>query len=76
MTKQGVSEGGPEAFPPGNLNVKRNVITLLESPQRNVVKRIGGLDEIGLLTERKSDPQITLKNRQAVVRIVFQCEDC
>ena len=51
------------------------MITLLQSLQGNVVKRIGGLDEIGLLTERKSDPRITPKNRQAVVRIVFQSKD-
>ena len=40
LTQQGVSEGGPKAFPPGDLHVKRNVITLFESLQGNVVKWI------------------------------------
>ena len=67
LAHQGIPELGPEAFPSGDFHVKRDVIVLFESLERNVVKGISGLNEISLLTERKSDPGIASKNRQTAV---------
>ena len=74
LTHQGIPKLRPKPLPSGNLHVKRNVIVLLKSLEGDVVKGIRRLDEISLLTERKSDPRITSKNCQAVMRIVFQCK--
>jgi hypothetical protein len=67
LAHQGIPELRPKSFPPGDLHVKRDMIVLLESLERNVVKGIGCLNEISLLTKRKSDPGITSKNRQTAM---------
>jgi hypothetical protein len=40
LAKQGVSKFRPETLPPGDLDIKGNMIILLESFDRNVVKGI------------------------------------
>ena len=67
LAKQGVPKFRPEALPPGDLDVKGNVIILLESLERNVMEGIRRLHEIGLLTERKGYSGIASKNRQPVM---------
>ena len=67
LAEQGVPKFRAEALPPGDLDVKGNVIILLESLDRNVVKGISRLHEIGMLTEGKGDSGIALKNRQPVM---------
>ena len=67
LAEQGVPKFRSEALPPGDLDVKGNVIILLESLERNVVKGIRRLHEIGMLTEGKGDSGIALKNRQPVM---------
>jgi len=67
LALQGVPKFRPETLPPGDLDVKGDVIVLLESLDRNVVKGIRRLHEIGMLTKRKGDSGIALENRQSVM---------
>ena len=56
-----------EALPPSDLDVKGNVVVLLEGLERNVVERISRFHEIGMLTKRKGNSGIASKNRQPVM---------
>lgn len=67
LALQGVPKFRPETLPPGDFDVKGNVILLLECLDRYVVKGIRRLHEIGMLTEGKGDSGIALKNRQPVM---------